>query len=113
MEARAAHRFARISPRKARYVADLVRGKDIDEALDILHFTPRTAARIIHKVVLSALANAENKETLDVDKLFVKLICVDEGPTLRRFQPRAMGRAYRIRKRTSHIRIVLDDERNL
>ncbi len=110
MEAKAVHRFARMSPRKVRYVADLVRGKPIDDALGILHFSPRAAARTLRKVVLSALANAEQTGEIDLEKLYVKRIQVDEGPTLRRYQPRAMGRAYRIRKRTSHITVVLDDE---
>lgn len=111
MEAKAIHRFARVAPRKARYVADLVRGKDVDDALATLHFSARGAARIVKKVVLSALANAEQSDQINVDDLYVKRIAVDDGPTMRRFRPRAHGRAYRIRKRTSHISVVLDDER--
>ncbi len=111
MEGRAVQRFARVSPRKARYVADMIRGKDVDDALGILHFTPRSAASMLHKVLLSALSNAEQKGGVNVDRLFVREVFVDEGPTMRRFQARAQGRAYRIRKRTSHITVVLDDDR--
>jgi len=111
MEAKAIHRFARLAPRKARYVADLIRGKDLDEALAILHYTPKAAARLVSDVVSSALANAQNKGGIDVDNLFVKSVTVDEGPTMRRFMPRGKGRAYRVRKRTCHIFVVLDDER--
>lgn len=111
MEAKAIHKFARIAPRKARLVADMIRGKDLDEALAILHFTPKAAARLIGDVVHSAMSNAENKGGIDVDSLYVKTVFVDEGPSMRRFMPRAMGRAYRIRKRTCHIHVILDDER--
>ncbi|MBM4318991.1 MAG: 50S ribosomal protein L22 [Deltaproteobacteria bacterium] len=112
MEAKAIHRFARIAPRKVRYVADLIRGKDLNDALAILHFSPRAGAKVMGKVVLSALANAEHGGKVAVDNLYVKDVHVDEGPTMRRFRPRAMGRAYRIRKRTCHIHVVLDDERD-
>lgn len=112
MEAKAIHRFARIAPRKVRYVADLIRGKDLNEALAILHFSPRVGARMMGKVVRSAVANAEHGGQIDVDNLYVKTVQVDEGPTMRRFRPRAMGRAYRVRKRTCHIQVVLDDERD-
>lgn len=111
MQAKAVHRFARVSARKARYVADLVRGKELADALAVLHFSPRAAAKTVSKLLYSALANAEQRDGVNVEALHVHRIFVDEGPTLRRFQPRAMGRAYRIRKRTSHITVVLDDER--
>jgi len=109
MEARAVVRFIRVSPRKARYVADLVRGKQVEEALNILSFTTRKAAQIIGKLLKSAIANAGQNESIDADTLFVKTIFVDGGPTMKRFRPRAMGRAGRILKRTSHVTIVLDE----
>jgi large subunit ribosomal protein L22 len=108
MEVKAKLRFTRIGPRKARLVADLIRGKSSEEALSILTFTPKAAARIIIKLLRSAIANADQKK-IDVDRLYVKTIMVDQGPTMKRFMPRAMGRATTIRKRTSHITIVLDE----
>jgi len=108
MEAKAKLRFTRIAPRKARLVADLIRGKRSEEALNILTFTPKAAARIIIKLLRSAIANATQKK-IDVDRLYVKTIAVDQGPTMKRFMPRALGRATSIRKRTSHITIVLDE----
>ena len=108
MEVKAKLRFTRIAPRKARLVADLIRGKRSEDALSILAFTPKAAARIIIKLLRSAIANADQKK-IDVDRLYVKTIMVDQGPTMKRFMPRAMGRATTIRKRTSHITIVLDE----
>jgi large subunit ribosomal protein L22 len=108
MEVKAKLRFTRIAPRKARLVADLIRGKRSEEALNILTFTPKAAARVIVKLLKSAIANATQKK-IDVDRLYVKTIAVDQGPTMKRFMPRAMGRATSIRKRTSHITIVLDE----
>jgi large subunit ribosomal protein L22 len=108
MEVKAKLRFTRTAPRKARLVADLIRGKTSEEALKILMFTPKAAARIIIKLLRSAIANATQKK-VDVDRLYVKTIAVDQGPTMKRFMPRAMGRATPIRKRTSHITIVLDE----
>jgi len=108
MEVKAKLRFTRIAPRKARLVADLIRGKRSEDALSILSFTPKAAARIIIKLLRSAIANADQKK-IDVDRLYVKTIMVDQGPTMKRFMPRAMGRATTIRKRTSHITIVLDE----
>jgi large subunit ribosomal protein L22 len=108
MEVKARLRFTRIAPRKARLVADLIRGKKSEEALNILTFTPKAAARIIVKLLKSAVANATQKK-IDVDRLYVKTIMVDQGPTMKRFMPRALGRATTIRKRTSHITIVLDE----
>jgi large subunit ribosomal protein L22 len=109
MEVKARLRFARISPRKARLVADLVRGKRSEEALNILSFTKKASAKILIKLMKSAIANATQKKTIDIDRLYVKQIMVDQGPTMKRFQPRALGRATTIRKRTSHINIVLDE----
>jgi large subunit ribosomal protein L22 len=109
MEVKARLRFARISPRKARLVADLVRGKRSEEALNILSFTKKASAKILIKLLKSAVANATQKKTIDIDRLYVKQIMVDQGPTMKRFQPRALGRATTIRKRTSHINIVLDE----
>jgi large subunit ribosomal protein L22 len=109
MEVRARLRFARLGPRKARLVADLIRGKRSEEALNILSFTKKAAAKIILKLLRSAIANATQKKNIDVDRLFIKKITVDQGPTMKRYQPRALGRATMIRKRTSHITIVLDE----
>ena len=109
MEVKARLKFARISPRKARLVADLVRGKRSEESLNILTFTKKAAAKIIIKLLKSAIANATQKKTIDIDRLYIKQITVDQGPTMKRFQPRALGRATMIRKRTSHINIVLDE----
>jgi large subunit ribosomal protein L22 len=110
MEVRAKLRFVRVSPRKARLVADLIRGKGSEEAMNILTFTKKAAAKILIKLLKSAIANATQKKTIDIDRLYVKKIAVDQGPTLKRFQPRAMGRATTIRKRSSHITIILDEE---
>jgi len=109
METQANARYIRIGPRKARYVADLIRGKKVEDALDILAFSPRKASRLISKLVKSAVANAGQNESIDVDTLFVKRIFVNGGPMLKRFRPRAMGRATTVRKRTSHITVVLDE----
>jgi len=110
MEVRARLRFAHLGPRKARLVADLIRSKGSEEALNILSFTKKAAAKIIKKLLKSAIANATQKKTIDIDRLYVKKITVDQGPTMKRFQPRALGRATSIHKRTSHITIVLDEE---
>jgi len=99
-------RYLRVAPRKVRLVADLVRGKDIDEAISALTFTRRAASEPIRKLIESAVSNAEAAGA-DIDRLFVSTIYVDHGPTLRRFKPRAMGRATRINKRTSHVTCVL------
>jgi large subunit ribosomal protein L22 len=110
MEVKARLKFVRVSPRKAQLVADLVRGKGSEEAVNILTFTKKSAAKIIIKLLKSAIANATQKKNIDVDRLFIKKITVDQGPTMKRFQPRALGRATTIRKRTSHITIVLDEK---
>ncbi len=103
-------RHARVAPRKARLVADLIRGMSVDDALARLQFTPQKAAGIIKKVLQSALENASRSAGVDEDKLYVSTITVDEGPTAKRWRPRAMGRATRIRKRSSHIHIALEEE---
>ncbi len=110
MEARAIAKFVRIAPRKAQQVVDIVRGKQVDEALAILKFTPKAAAPIVYKVVASALANAENNHNMDRERIVVSEIFANQGPTMKRFRPRAMGRATTIRKRTSHIGVVLKEK---
>jgi large subunit ribosomal protein L22 len=107
-KARAVARYVRVAPRKARRVVDLVRGLPVDEALTTLEFAPFSAAEIVYKVIASAQANAENNLGLDPESLLVSEIKVDEGPTMRRYRPRAHGRAYRINKRTSHITVVVE-----
>jgi len=103
-------KFARISPRKVRLVADAIRGKDVSEAIEVLKYTQKRSAPILNRLIWSAVNNAkEKKSSIDPDQLYVKFITVDGGPTLRRWRPRAHGRATRIRKRTSHIRVVLDE----
>jgi large subunit ribosomal protein L22 len=106
--ARAIARHVRISPNKARRVVNLVRGMPAKEALTVLQFAPQAASEQVYKVLASAIANAENNERLDPDALLVSEAFVDEGPTLKRFRPRAQGRAYRIRKRTCHITIAVE-----
>ena len=100
-------RYVRMTPMKCRRVLDVVRGMPVQEALDILRFQPQAASEPIGKVLASAVANAENNKQLDPRTLFISQAYVDEGPTLKRFRPRAQGRAYRIRKRTSHITVVV------
>ncbi len=109
MEAKAVAKFIRVSPRKTRIVAENIKGKPVEDALNILRFTPKKPAQILSKVLYSAVANAEQKPGVDVDALIVDKVIVNEGPTWKRIQPRAMGRAYRIRKRTSHITIVVKE----
>ncbi|MCK9468372.1 MAG: 50S ribosomal protein L22 [Porticoccaceae bacterium] len=109
MEVAAKLRGARISAQKARLVADQVRGKGVEEALDILAFSPKKAATLVKKVLESAIANAEHNEGADVDELKVSSIFVDEGMTLKRIKPRAKGRADRIFKRTCHITVKVAD----
>lgn len=109
MEAKAVAKYMRISPRKVRIVAKNIKGLTVEKALAQLRYTPKKAAVIILKVLNSALANAEQKSEIDVDTLYVKNVFVDEGPTAKRWRPRAMGRATRIRKRTSHVTIILDE----
>lgn len=107
---RASSRYVRVAPRKARLVADQVRGLQIDRARALLQFSPRGAAHDIRKLIESAAANAEHNHDLVADEMRVAEITVDEGPTLRRFRPRALGRATRINKRTSHIAVALSPE---
>jgi large subunit ribosomal protein L22 len=106
-EALAQARYVRMSASKVRRVVDLVRGMKADEALAMLKFAPQAASEPVSKVLASAVANAENNHNLDPRTLYISQAYVDEGPTMRRFRPRAQGRAYRIRKRTSHITVVV------
>jgi large subunit ribosomal protein L22 len=101
-------RFVRVSPMKARRVVELIKGRSASDALAVLKFAPQTASGPVSKVLASAIANAENNLSLDPDTLWVHHAYVDEGPTLKRFRPRAQGRAYRIRKRTSHITVEIE-----
>lgn len=109
MEARAVSKHLRITPQKARLVGDMIRGKRVEEALMILDYVPRKAARLISKTLRSVIANAENTQRVDVDRLYVSRITVDEGVTIKRFLPRAHGRATPLKKRSSHITIVVDE----
>ena len=109
MEAKATAKFVRISARKTRLVARNVEGMPVEDALNVLKFTPKKAASEIFKVLHSAVANAEQLPGVDVDTMVVKQVIVNEGPTWKRFMPRAQGRATRIRKRTSHITVILQD----
>lgn len=111
MQAQAVARYVRIAPRKASLVLDLIRGKEVGEAIAILRYTPKAASPIIEKVLNSAIANAENNHDMKVDKLIITEAYANQGPTLKRFRPRAMGRASRINKRTSHITIVLTEKK--
>ena len=110
MQVAAKHRYARIASQKARLVADQIRGKSVGEALKVLEFSPKRAAKLLRKVLESAIANAEHNNGADVDDLKVKTIFVDEGPHMKRFMARAKGRGARILKRTSHISIIVADE---
>lgn len=109
MEAKAVAKYVRMSPQKAQLVVDMVRGKKVEEALSILALSQKKPAKLVAKAVRSAVANASQLSKVDVDSLFIKRITVDEGPMLKRWRPRAMGRATRIRKRTSHITVILDE----
>ncbi|MCJ7796070.1 MAG: 50S ribosomal protein L22 [Thermoleophilia bacterium] len=106
-------KYVRIAPRKARQVIELIRGKSVKDARAILILTPRAAAPVVGKVLASAVANAENNDDLVADELYVAQAYVDEGPTLKRFKPRAMGRASKIQKRTSHITVSVDQRKEL
>jgi large subunit ribosomal protein L22 len=109
LEAKAVEKFIRISPRKLRYVADAIRAKRVDDAVDLLTFTTKKAALIIKKAVQSAAANATENHKMNEDDLVVEKIFINEGPILKRFRPRARGRATRIRKRTSHLTVIVSD----
>ena len=111
MQAKAVARTVRIAPRKARLVVDLIRGKQVGEAVAILNHTPKAASPIVQKLLKSAVANAEHNYEMDVNNLVVAQVFVDEGPTMKRFRPRAQGRASAINKRTSHITIVLSEKK--
>ncbi len=106
-EAKAILRYVRVAPRKARLVVDLIRGHKVAEAFNILKFTPRSASRVVEKILRSAVANAENLEIGDPDDLWVRRVYVDGGPIMKRFRARPMGRANPIKKRTSHITMVV------
>lgn len=110
MRARATAKYILISPYKARLVMDLIRGKSVGEALNILETTPKKASRLIKKVLLSAVANAENNYGMNIDRLFIAKAYVNEGPRLKRIWPRAWGRASRIIKRLSHLTIELEEK---
>ncbi|WP_283171214.1 50S ribosomal protein L22 [Curtanaerobium respiraculi] len=107
MEAKAIARYVRVSPRKARIVVDQIRGKSVVQAREILAFTNRAIAETVEKTLNSAVANAESKDGANANQLFVKACFVDEGPTMKRIRPRAKGSASRIRKRMSHITIIV------
>jgi len=109
MEVKASLRNARVSAQKARWVIDMVRGKDVNDAIRILTFAPQKTAVLVKKLIESAVANAEQKKVIDVDNLFVKTIMADMGPSLRRFRPRAQGRATPVLKKSCHINVVLDE----
>ncbi|MBT9176258.1 MAG: 50S ribosomal protein L22 [Firmicutes bacterium] len=109
MQAKAVARNVRIAPRKARVVIDLVRGKNVGEATNILKFTPKVASEVILKVMKSAAANAEHNNQLNPEKLYVAEAYVDAGPTLKRWHPRAQGRIYPILKRSCHITVVVKE----
>jgi large subunit ribosomal protein L22 len=108
MPFKAVHRYARIAPRKARLILDLIRGRDVDDALSLLKFSKKRAAVLVDKVVRSAVANAGEQEA-DTGSLFVKEAWADPGPTMKRFQPKDRGKAYSIMKRTSHLVVTLDE----
>ena len=109
MEVLAKHRYARISPQKARLIADQIRGQSVEQALSILTFSNKKGAGLVQKVLESAIANAEHNEGADIDELKVSKAFVDEGPTMKRIQARAKGRANRILKRSSHITVTVSD----
>ncbi len=110
MEVKASLTNARVGAQKARLVVDLVRGKDVNEAIKTLTFLNKKTAGMVKKLIESAVANAEYKKVMDIDNLYVKAIWVDQGPVLKRFRPRAQGRAFGVRKKTSHINVVLEEK---
>ncbi len=109
MEARATAKYVRISPRKVKIVIDLIRGKSLGEALNILNFTPKAASKPVEKLLRSAAANAENNYDMNVENLYIAEIQANQGPTLKRYRARAQGRGTQILKRTSHISVVLKE----
>jgi len=110
MEIRAKARFVRISPQKIRLIMGQVRGKKVEEALNLLSFAPQRGAKILKKLLDSAVSNAQQNTDMDVDSLYIATVYADEGPTLKRWRPRAQGRASRIRKRTSHLTVILGEK---
>ena len=108
-KAKAVAKFVRIAPRKVRLVVDLIRGKKVGDAISILRHTPKSASPVVEKVINSAVANAEHNYEMNINNLLISEVYVDQGPTLKRFMPRAMGRASSIHKRTSHITVVLTE----
>jgi large subunit ribosomal protein L22 len=111
MQTKAVAKYVRIAPRKVRIVADLIRGKGVDEALSILKYTPKVASSVLSKVVASAAANAENNFDMNRSDLIVAETFVDQGPTLKRIKPRARGQAFRINKKTSHVTVVVGEKK--
>ena len=109
MEVKAKLRYARVGAQKARLVADTIRGKDVNEAIKKLTFMKKKSAGLMKKLIESAVANAEQKKVIDIDNLFVKTITVDQGPSFKRMRPRAQGRAFVVKKKMSHINLVLDE----
>lgn len=109
MESKAVAKYVRISPRKVRLIMDQIRGQKAGDAMNSLAYSSTKGARLVKKLVHSAVANAEENMNVDVDSLYIKKVYADEGPTLKRFRPRAMGRATKIRKRTSHLTVILDE----
>ena len=109
MEAKAVGNYVRISPQKARLVADTVRGMNVDKAITALRFMPKKGAVILRKIIESSVAIASQDDQIDIDNLYIKKLTVDDGPSLKRIRPRAMGRTTRIIKRTSHITVILDE----
>ncbi len=110
MEVKASLIYARIGSQKARLVADVVRGMDVNQAIRSLTFMKQKGAVLIKKLIESAVANAENKKVIDIDNLYVKTITVDMGPPAKRFRPRAQGRAFQVKKKQSHINVILDEK---
>jgi large subunit ribosomal protein L22 len=109
MEYRAIHRFADMSPRKLRPFATLIRGRNVDEALELLRFLPNKSARLFEQVLKSAVGNAEDRGARNIDDLYIAESCVDPGPIMKRIMPRARGTAYPIKRRYAHIRVILSD----
>lgn len=112
MQSKAVAKTVRIAPRKVRLILDLVRGKEVGEAISILKLTNKRSSPVVEKLVKSAVANAEHNYDMDIDNLYISEIYADEGPTLKRFRPRAQGRATKINKRTSHITVVVKEYAN-
>lgn len=110
MQAIATAKYIRVSSRKMKFICDMVRGKNLDEALTLLKFTPKKGAKVLEKVVTSAAANAENNFNMDRDNLYIAEVYANQGPTLKRWRPRAQGRAFQILKRTSHISVVVKEK---